>query len=138
MLKIIVVDDSPVMLRIIEGIIKAEIKFETQLISYLNAQEFQNKFLELTPDLVITDIDMPNVDGYELISFIKSRSNVPVIAISGSRISDNCTDTLLYCAKGFGADHTLNKLDMNAKLARLISEIFTKNLVIEYESDKSV
>jgi len=132
MLKIVVVDDSNVMLKIIEAIIKAEVKIETQVISYPDANEFKNKLFELTPDLVITDIDMPNVDGYELISFIKSRSNVPIVAISGSRISDNCTDTLLYCAKGFGADYTLNKVDLNAGLSRLVSDIFLKNIAVVY------
>ena len=132
MLKIVVVDDSNVMLKIIEGIIRAEVKIETQVTSYLNASEFKDKLLELSPDLVITDIDMPNVDGYELISFVKSRSNVPIVAISGSRISDNCTDTLLYCAKGFGADYTLNKVDLNAGLSRLVSDILLKNITVEY------
>ncbi|NQZ79459.1 MAG: response regulator [Colwellia sp.] len=132
MLKIVVVDDSNVMLKIIEGIIKAEVKIETQVTSYLNASEFKDKLLELSPDLVITDIDMPNVDGYELISFVKSRSNVPIVAISGSRISDNCTDTLLYCAKGFGADYTLNKVDLNVGLSRLVSDILLKNITVEY------
>jgi len=132
MLNIVVVDDSKVMLKIIEAIIKEEVKIETKVTSYLDPNEFKNKLFELTPDLVITDIDMPNVDGYELISFIKSRSNVPIVAISGSRISDNCTDTLLYCAKGFGADYTLNKIDINTGLSRLVSDISLKNITVEY------
>lgn len=132
--KIIVVDDSPIILRIIECIIKRKVEIETQVIIFLSAREFQNKLRKLTPDLIITDIDMPDVNGYELISFVKSRSNVPIIAISGSKILNDSPDTLLYRAQGFGADYTLNKLYLNSELSRLISDILMKKKAIEYKT----
>ena len=43
-------------------------------------------FYELQPDLVITDIVMPNKDGIELIADLRSSNpNQPIIAMSGGR-----------------------------------------------------
>lgn len=45
------------------------------------------------PDLIITDILMPNMDGYSFLEHLKlNGSNVPVLAISGGGITANIKD----------------------------------------------
>ena len=45
-------------------------------------------FHEIQPDLIITDIIMPNIDGIEVITELhQSNSNLPIIVISGGRRS---------------------------------------------------
>jgi CheY-like chemotaxis protein len=40
------------------------------------------KLSEFSPDLVISDIAMPDLDGYELIQQVRQQSNVPAIALT--------------------------------------------------------
>lgn len=60
------------------------------------------------PDLVITDIMMPEMDGLEILLAIrKSSSDVPVIAISGGM--RNLPINFLKQAKLFGAHYIFEK-----------------------------
>ena len=61
-----------------------------------------------TPDLVITDIMMPETDGLEVIMFLhRTYSSIPVIAISGGMRSAPLD--FLPMAKKFGARKVLRK-----------------------------
>lgn len=51
-----------------------------------NGKEGLEIFKELKPDIVITDIEMPIMDGIELLNAIKSQSpNTPVLIITAFR-----------------------------------------------------
>ncbi|OIO04808.1 MAG: hypothetical protein AUJ52_14600 [Elusimicrobia bacterium CG1_02_63_36] len=43
---------------------------------------------ETKPDLVVTDIDMPDMDGFKLCRLLKRNPSVPVILISGKAIDE--------------------------------------------------
>ncbi len=58
----------------------------------------------LVPDLVVTDIAMPGLDGYELIAALKSRprlAHIPVIVASASAQRAQQDEALLRGAVGF-------------------------------------
>lgn len=60
------------------------------------------------PDLIVTDIFMPDMDGIEILRELKRRSNsIPVIAISGGSSSGNFD--VLHAADLFGAARVLTK-----------------------------
>ena len=40
-------------------------------------------FKELKPDIVLLDLNMPDIDGLEVLKIIRKTSNVPVIIITG-------------------------------------------------------
>ncbi len=117
------VDDSPVILSIIEDILNTEIEFDVELFPFLDSAKAKQFFLTIAPDFVITDIDMPNVNGYDLIEYIKSVASTPILAMSGSSFEDNCTDTILHCSELFGADHKILKSDLSEKFSVLVAEI---------------
>ena len=65
------------------------------------------KFNEITPDLVLLDIIMPGMDGYQVLSTLKNNENlknIPVIMLTAK-------DTLLDKLKGkmSGSDAYLTK-----------------------------
>jgi two-component system chemotaxis response regulator CheY len=44
-----------------------------------------------TPDLIVTDLQMPNIDGHELIQFLSSSNlyrDIPVVVLSASNDAD--------------------------------------------------
>ena len=63
--------------------------------------------LERPPDLIISDIDMPFLNGIELLSLLKgdeATASIPVIMLSGSRSND-----VLAQAADLGAADFLSK-----------------------------
>ena len=59
---------------------------------------------ERRPDLVILDIMMPGLDGFQVLEHIRQRSNVPVIMLTG-----RCEVTALHDALTIGADDYVRK-----------------------------
>lgn len=70
--KILIVDDEPYNCRILK------LKFENagyQVVTGSNGEEGLNKFMVECPDVVISDIRMPRMNGYEMCKAIKKASN---------------------------------------------------------------
>ena len=59
---------------------------------------------ERRPDLVILDIVMPELDGFQVLALIRQRSNIPVIMLTAK-----CDVTTLRDALVLGADDYLRK-----------------------------
>ena len=53
--------------------------------SATNGVEALQKLNDFHPDLIITDIEMPHMDGHELIQTLKARpetANIPIVAVA--------------------------------------------------------
>ncbi len=51
------------------------------------------------PDLVVTDIQMPNIDGWELVSYLNGNvlyDDIPIIVLSGSQVDEAREQELQY------------------------------------------
>ncbi|SLM32397.1 putative Response regulator receiver sensor signal transduction histidine kinase [Desulfamplus magnetovallimortis] len=86
--RILIVDDSPSNIKVLNEILKSD-----YIINIATSGEKAFSILEqCTPDLIILDIMMPGMNGYEVCSLIKKKPtlvNVPVVFItSKSDISD--------------------------------------------------
>jgi CheY-like chemotaxis protein len=58
--------------------------------SATNGQEALELLQTVLPDVIITDLQMPKMDGHELISALKkipATANIPVVVIAGKRTS---------------------------------------------------
>lgn len=85
------------------------------------------KFLEKSdPDLVITDILMPDQDGIEVIRELKERTpDIKIIAISGGGRIPNSAHILLSLAQDLGASKTLMKPINTADLTNMVDSCLT-------------
>lgn len=73
-----------------------------------NGADGLKAFGRVKPDLVLTDINMPGIDGHEVISALKvQHADVPVIAISGGSAVPK--DELLLHASRLGASEVIMK-----------------------------
>jgi DNA-binding response OmpR family regulator len=76
---ILVVDDEPRMIRFIRMNLELE---GYQVIEAANGQEALEQVRRHLPDLVIMDVMMPKMDGFEALSLLREISTVPVILLT--------------------------------------------------------
>lgn len=87
-----------------------------------NGRDALHAVSERVPDLVVTDIVMPDSDGLEVIRVLKSdHPGVPVIAISGGGMI--CRTTYLELARLLGAHLTLQKPILPSDLVFAVAEL---------------
>lgn len=72
------------------------------------------------PDIVIVDLGLPGLDGFQLISFVKRDQtlNLPVIVVTG-----RTRDEDRWAAEAAGADAILSKPVAREALVRLAGEL---------------
>ena len=77
--KILIIDDDLLMLHLVGQTLSLA---EGQVYSATNGPEGLKKFYVHQPNLVILDIMMPGVDGFEICRLIRQSSNVPIIMLT--------------------------------------------------------
>ncbi|MCD6049857.1 MAG: response regulator [Verrucomicrobia bacterium] len=78
------------------------------------------------PDIVLTDILMPEQDGLETIQAVrKQQPNLRIIAMSGGML-DGRVDFLPIAAK-FGADHVMPKPFSGSELLLVLEKVLASN-----------
>jgi CheY-like chemotaxis protein len=83
MAKILVIDDEEQLRDLIKKMLTRD---GHQILMAQDGEEGVRAFHQFNPDLIITDIIMPNKDGIEVImELLKSYPEFPIIAISGGR-----------------------------------------------------
>ncbi|MCH8088634.1 MAG: response regulator [Chloroflexi bacterium] len=94
--KILVVDDEPGIRVTLSGILEDEGFQVTDCDGGLKVLDrLANLDEDDWPDLIITDIKMPDVDGFQLLRFLKEgNSDRPVIFISGQATLDNAVEAV--------------------------------------------
>jgi two-component system KDP operon response regulator KdpE len=98
---ILVVDDEPQITRVLRTSLQSNGHEVTVARDGADALE---QFMKAQPDLVITDLAMPGMDGIELTREIRERSAVPVIVLSV-----RSQDTQKVAALDEGADDYITK-----------------------------
>lgn len=97
---VLVVDDSAVDRRLIGGLLEEETQWSVQFAS--DGIQALAAIERACPDLVVTDLVMPEMDGLELVSEMRSRyPGVPVILITGEGRDDIAVQALRRGAASF-------------------------------------
>ena len=107
--KILVVDDEPAQLRLLDQVLTAN---GYGVIRANSGQEAMRIVFERRPDLVLLDVMMPEIDGWQTCRLIREVSDVPVIMLTGKRNSEDDIVRGLEC----GADEYLVKPVGNREL----------------------
>ncbi|MCL2229591.1 MAG: chemotaxis-specific protein-glutamate methyltransferase CheB [Treponema sp.] len=81
MIKTIIIDDSTVVRQVIRDFLEEDGNFEI-VAEAGNGEEGAGLVLSLNPDLVTTDIEMPKMNGLEMIEKIMGKQPIPIVVIS--------------------------------------------------------
>lgn len=88
-LRILVADDDPWILRMVTTVLE---KRGYEVDTACDGEEALEKAIDDTPDLVVTDVMMPNMDGWTLVKILRGRSAsafVPVIFLTALGSDDD-------------------------------------------------
>jgi two-component system KDP operon response regulator KdpE len=107
--KILVVDDEPAQLRLAEQTLASR---GYEVIKASSGQEAVRFIYERKPDLVLLDVMMPEIDGWQTCRLLREVSDVPVIMLTGKRCAEDDIVRGLEC----GADEYLVKPVGNREL----------------------
>jgi DNA-binding response OmpR family regulator len=80
--KILVVDDTRNVQLMINDFLVSQ---DFEVLNASDGREALDAFHESNPDLILLDIMMPNMDGYQFISQLRRESDVPVIMITAKQ-----------------------------------------------------
>jgi two-component system cell cycle response regulator len=129
--KIVVVDDSPVYRKLVEGVLAQE----RYAVSFAkNGHEALKALTEQRPALVITDWEMPDISGLELCQKIRDEheSYTYVILLTGNSEKDRVIEGLAagaddYLTKPFHSGELLARVAVGRRMVELHWQVREKN-----------
>ena len=123
--KVLVVDDDDSMLEYM----RESLKHSYKIITARNGKEGLKLAVSQLPDLIITDVVMPEMDGIQLVKALKGNSlvsHIPVIMLSGK---NKLQDRML--GLDTGADSYLPKPFYMSELKSLMSNLINNRLIVK-------
>lgn len=97
--KILIIDDEEANVRVLSMSLKSD---GYEVVTAFSGEEGLEVFEKAAPDIVLTDIKMPGIDGIEVLKKIKEKeSDAEVIIITGHGDIDNAVEALKYGASDF-------------------------------------
>ena len=128
LMRILIVDDEPINVLLLESLLKN--KYETD--SAENGVEAYKKIEENPPDIVLLDVLMPYMDGFETLEKIKKNKklkNIIVIMVTAKVEKDDVRKAMLlgadnYIKKPIDATELYTKIDLHARLKQKEEQVF--------------
>ncbi len=139
---ILVVDDTPANLRLLMGILR-EVGYKVRPAN--NGQRAFSTIEKESPDLILLDIMMPDMDGYEVCEHLKANEQtreIPVIFISAlnetfDKVKAFSVGGVDYITKPFQAEEVLARVETHLKLHELQRQLQQENLRMRAELEVS-
>jgi len=117
--KVLVVDDDKAIREGLAMVLRLE-GYETCTAS--DGVEGLQQFQVEQPDLLITDVNMPRMDGHELCRRVRDLSGVPILLMTASGIEEmykaNFRDFNAFFSKPFGEKDLLRTVDALLAVAK--------------------
>src|SRR3954464_2242929 len=123
--RVLVVDDEPQITRVLRTVLMSH---GYQVRTASEGESALTNFTEFRPELVITDLYMPHMDGIELCRRIRAMSGVPIIVLSVKGEERTKVEALDcgaddYVTKPFGIDELLARVRAALRRSNGESEI---------------
>jgi DNA-binding response OmpR family regulator len=92
------------------------------VVSALNSQDALKKLADFMPNLVLLDLMMPEVDGWQTLKHIREMSNIPVIILSALNEKANVIKGL-----SMGADDYIGKPFFNDEVVERVKAVLRRS-----------
>ena len=118
--KILVIDDDPAFLRLIEQVLTQQ-GFET--LKAAGGQEGLRLLYNEKPDMVLLDVSMPGMDGWQVCQRIREISDMPIIMLTGKQQGEED----IVRGLDYGADEYLFKPVGNRELIARVRAVLRRS-----------
>jgi CheY-like chemotaxis protein len=116
--RVLFVDDEPAV-RTTGGAVLEAAGYE--VLTATDGMEALHALDEALPDLIISDLRMPNMSGFEFLAVVRNRfPQIPTIALSGEYVTDNIPEGLLADTFFQKGDYSIPQL--LAKIREMVRE----------------
>ncbi len=135
--KILIVDDNNENRRVLATVLSKNTDYDLTLAND-GPSALESTYQE-NPDLILLDIMMPGMDGYQVAEKLKSNTesaDIPILFITANTDSDSIsmafkTGGIDYITKPFNPDELLARVNAQVKIKRYQDELKTKNKLLE-------
>jgi CheY-like chemotaxis protein len=129
-LVILVAEDDPNDLELLRHVVSengVEVNFQPahdgeQVINYLRGEdEFRDRSRHPVPDIIVLDLKMPRVNGFEVLQWLRQQqglARIPVVVLSGSGLETDIEE-----AYRLGANTYFTKPGQLAELRKIIASL---------------
>jgi len=118
---ILIVDDEPINIDLLRSIIPTDYKIK---VAINGAKALELSARDPVPDLILLDVLMPELDGYEVCRLIKEDPNTAHIKIIF--ISAHCDESEQRKGESLGACDFISKPIESEKILQAIENVFVK------------
>lgn len=138
---LLIVDDNPDNLRILTAMLKRQ---GHQVRKALNGKMALTAARSLRPDLILLDIRLPGISGYEICTLLKSdpqTSQIPIIFISVLREVDDIVKAFTlgavdYITKPFRLEEVLARVSHQLMIQQLQIQLQAQNQQLKAQNDQ--
>lgn len=139
--KILIVDDNPANLSVLSECLES---YEFEILIAQNGESAIQKANYANPDLIILDIMMPGIDGFETCKRLKEKpktQNIPIILMTALSDHNNKVKGLKsgavdYITKPFQQDEVVARINIHLSIHYLSQEVQEKNLKLQKEIEE--
>jgi adenylate cyclase len=139
--RILVVDDTPANIQLLAGVLKEN---GYQISAATNGRQALDAMAQTRPDLVLLDIVMPEMDGFETCRRIKASEEwreIPVIFLTGRSDSADIVQgfelgAVDYVAKPFNTHELLARVNTHLMMHQLRASLAEKNAALALANEK--
>lgn len=125
---VLIIDDTPINLQVLSGILRTSGYDVVSVTSWMEASEY---LVEIIPDLILLDIMMPEINGFDACKILKSNQitkEIPVIFISALTDVSHKLEAFHcggvdYITKPFQKDEILERVKTHVTLSRAIEQL---------------
>lgn len=116
---ILVVEDDPLLLKTLGQVLKKD-GYQTVLCE--NGKKAVEQFTDLKPDMLITDLMMPEMDGTQLVQHVRQQlqSAIPILILSASGEEASVLDAFKLGANDY-VTKPFNPRELSLRVRRLLS-----------------
>lgn len=126
--RILVVEDEAETVLLLKYILRSA---GYNVLSAFSGQEALKKFSEVKPDLVMLDLMMPGMDGWETYHYLRQMSDVPVMILSAISSKDEVVRALRM-----GVDDYLTKPFVNAEMTARVEAVLRRSRPSAQDADR--
>ena len=79
MAAVMIVDDDPALLELLTDYLE---RLGHRVVGVADGQQAGRVFVDVSPDIVLLDVTMPGLDGWQVLGSLRAASQVPVIMLT--------------------------------------------------------